>query len=180
MTQIALDGIPAESPPTVRLRTLETPLGPMRAGADERALYLLEFADRPMLRTQLNRVQQRFRAGLEEGDNAVLQQTQTELAEYFAGRRRVFSVPLEARGTPFQQRAWQALLAIPWGERRSYAEQAAVLGVPDALRAVGRANGDNRIAIIIPCHRLVGSDGRLTGYGGGVWRKQRLLELEQQ
>lgn len=108
----------------------------------------------------------------------ILMQTRRELAEYFAGERRTFSVPLAPRGTPFQQAAWAALLAIPHGQTRSYSEQASAMGRPTATRAVGAANGRNPIAIIIPCHRVVGRDGSLTGYAGGVDRKTWLLGLE--
>jgi O-6-methylguanine DNA methyltransferase len=103
----------------------------------------------------------------------------TELDAYFEGSLRQFTVPLQAPGTVFQESVWKALLKIPYGEMRSYANIASAIDHPDAVRAVGRANGDNRIAIIIPCHRVVGSDGELTGYGGGLWRKEYLLAMEQ-
>lgn len=109
----------------------------------------------------------------------VLAQTRSELAEYFAGTRRVFHVPLAPRGTPFQQAAWRALSAIAYGTTRSYAEQARAIGRPTATRAVGAANGRNPIAILIPCHRVVGRDGSLTGYAGGLARKTWLLALER-
>ncbi|HEX9659767.1 MAG TPA: methylated-DNA--[protein]-cysteine S-methyltransferase, partial [Rhodothermales bacterium] len=102
----------------------------------------------------------------------------SELGEYFNRARRTFSVELETPGTPFQQSVWMALREIPYGSTISYGELADRLGNPDAVRAVARANGDNRIAILIPCHRVVGKDGRLTGYGGGLWRKRRLIDLE--
>jgi O-6-methylguanine DNA methyltransferase len=97
---------------------------------------------------------------------------------YFAGDLRHFSIPLVAPGTEFQRTVWDELRRIPFGETRSYADVARAIGRPSAVRAVARANGDNRMAIFIPCHRVVGSDGRLTGYGGGLWRKQHLLDLE--
>ena len=101
-----------------------------------------------------------------------------QLAEYFAGKRRDFDLPLAARGTGFQERAWRALLAIPYGETRTYGEQARAIGRPAASRAVGAANGKNPIAIIIPCHRVIGANGTLTGYGGGLPIKRWLLEHE--
>ncbi|WP_319805491.1 methylated-DNA--[protein]-cysteine S-methyltransferase [Hymenobacter weizhouensis] len=102
-----------------------------------------------------------------------------ELAEYFAGTRRTFTVPLLAPGTAFQRAVWEALQTIPYGATRSYAQQAAALGKPAAVRAVAAANGQNRLALLIPCHRVIGAGGQLTGYAGGLWRKKRLLELEQ-
>jgi len=102
----------------------------------------------------------------------------SQLEEYFAGRRRCFDLPLDIRGTDFQKRCWQELLKIPYGETRSYAAVARAMGNPTAVRAVGLANGQNPIAIIVPCHRVIGSDGSLTGYGGGLENKRKLLELE--
>ncbi len=102
-----------------------------------------------------------------------------ELERYFAGELTTFETPLEVPGTEFQQAVWSALRDVPYGETISYGEQARRIGRPEAVRAVARANGDNRIAIIVPCHRVIGADGRLTGYGGGLWRKRRLLELER-
>jgi AraC family transcriptional regulator of adaptative response/methylated-DNA-[protein]-cysteine methyltransferase len=166
--------------PVVRIARIHTSLGPMLAAATGDALCLLEFVDRPMLETQLRRVQKRLGAVLVPGPTEVTRQTERELAEYFAGERLQFTVPLAVPGTPFQQRVWDELRTIPYGGMRSYAEQARAAGAPTSVRAVAHANGDNRIAILIPCHRVVGSDGSLTGYGGGLWRKQRLLELERE
>jgi AraC family transcriptional regulator of adaptative response/methylated-DNA-[protein]-cysteine methyltransferase len=162
----------------VQLTRIGTPLGPMVAGATDEALCILEFADRRMLETQLERLSKRLGALFAPGRNAILERTQAELAEYFDGRRRSFDVPVETRGTEFQERVWAGLREIPYGETRSYRQQAERLGDPGAVRAVARANGDNRVAIIVPCHRVVGSDGQLTGYGGGLWRKRLLLALE--
>lgn len=163
----------------LRATQLTTPLGPMLAIASDNALHLLEFTDRRMLATQLERVRRRFGAVITPGSSHVLAQTERELREYFAGTRREFSVPLAIRGTPFQEAVWRQLLKIPYGETRSYEALARMARHPGAQRAVGTANGSNRIAIIIPCHRVIRADGSLSGYGGGVWRKQRLLELEQ-
>src|SRR6185436_11412222 len=113
------------------------------------------------------------------GSNEHLEQLHGELARYFAGSSRSFSVPLTYPGTPFQRQVWEQLLAIPYGETRSYEELAAAVGSPKAVRAVGRANGLNRISILIPCHRVINKDSRLGGYGGGLGRKQYLLNLEQ-
>ncbi|HYO47649.1 MAG TPA: methylated-DNA--[protein]-cysteine S-methyltransferase [Gemmatimonadota bacterium] len=162
------------------LRRLTTPLGPMIAGADEDALFLLEFADRRMLETQIERVRARTGRVAVPGVNDVIRRIGEELDAYFAGELRDFTVPLETPGSEFQRAVWEELRRIPYGETRSYGEQARRLGQPrEAVRAVARANGDNRIAIVIPCHRVIGADGRLTGYGGGLWRKRRLLDLER-
>ena len=115
---------------------------------------------------------------LEKGENKILAQTTLELEEYFAGKRRSFSVPLVLEGTPFQKRAWAALSTIPFGKTATYGEQAVRIRKPSAVRAVGRANGLNRISILIPCHRVIGSNGSLTGYAGGIKAKQALLALE--
>ncbi len=160
------------------LTRIPTPLGPMVAAAIRGELCLLEFSDRPMLETQLKRVQKRFRAPVVAGIDPVFDELQAELSDYFGGNLREFRVPLALSGTPFQEAVWAQLRAIPYGLTRSYAEQASAVGRPEAVRAVARANGDNRIAIIVPCHRVIGSDGALTGYGGGLWRKRRLLEIE--
>ncbi len=164
----------------IHLTRIPSPLGPMVIATSDSALCLLEFADRRMLETQLQRLQKHFNAVLTPGENDLTREVHAQLEQYFAGRRRQFDLPLEMPGTEFQQQVWQQLLTIPHGTTRSYAEQAQRIGRPAAVRAVGRANGDNRISIIVPCHRVVGADGKLTGYGGGLWRKKRLLELEQQ
>lgn len=162
----------------VRLSRVLTPLGPMLLGATDQGVCLLEFTDRPMLETQLKRLIQRLGCVYAPGANAPSRQLETELEAYFAGSLRRFATPLVTPGSDFQQRVWRALGEIPFGHTRSYAEQARVIDAPAAVRAVARANGDNRIAIVIPCHRVVGSDGSLTGYGGGLWRKRWLLHHE--
>lgn len=156
-----------------------TPLGPMVAAASEAALYLLEFADRRMLETQIATLRRRLGCTLVPGDNEVLDRVDQELAAYFTGDLREFTVPMEYPGTEFQRRVWNVLRAIPEGATMTYGEVARKVGSVSAVRAVGRAVGDNRLAIIIPCHRVVGSDGRLTGYGGHLWRKKALLEHER-
>jgi AraC family transcriptional regulator, regulatory protein of adaptative response / methylated-DNA-[protein]-cysteine methyltransferase len=170
---------PSEAAPLICSLRIETPVGPMMAAADDDALLLLEFADRRMLEKQVDRIQRKLGAPLVPGENAVLRQMQSELNEYFQGERRQFEVPLKLTGTPFQETVWQALLEIPYGTTTHYGAIAANMGQPGAMRAVARANGDNRMAIIIPCHRVIGKDGSLTGYGGGLWRKRKLLDHEQ-
>lgn len=161
------------------LSWLESPLGALVAGATEEGICFLEFSDRRKLDTRLSTLRKLFRVPVVPGTNRHLDQLRSELAGYFDGERRSFSVPLTSPGTPFQRRVWEQLLAIPYGEIRSYEDLAVVLGQPKAVRAVGHANGLNRIAIVIPCHRVIGKDGGLGGYGGGLRRKQDLLDLEQ-
>lgn len=159
---------------------LPSPLGTLIAGATADGVCLLEFTDRRMLEHQLKVVRSRFRAAVVPGNNAHLDSLRDELAAYFAGTLKDFTVPLVSPGTPFEQRVWSALRAIPYGGTASYEEIALAIGESAAAaRAVGRANGMNRIAIVIPCHRVITKQGTLGGYGGGVWRKQRLLELER-
>lgn len=162
----------------LQMRWIETPLGAMIAAADDKALCLLEFVDRRMMETQLKTLQKRLRATLVPGGNEVLSQVEAELNSYFQGELKEFKTPLHAPGTEFQMEVWDRLLKIPYGGTMSYSDLAKEIGRIDAQRAVGKANGDNRIAIIIPCHRVVKADGTLCGYGGGLWRKKRLLEIE--
>lgn len=160
-------------------RWLETPLGPMLAIADDRGLHLLDFVDRRGLERALALLQKREKARVLPGAHAHLDAIERELREYFAGTRTTFATPVVLTGSAFQQRVWNELLRIPAGSTRSYAELAARIDAPKAVRAVGRANGDNRLSIIVPCHRVIGADGALTGYGGGLARKQKLLDLER-
>lgn len=163
----------------VLLTWLPSPLGPLVAGATDAGVCLLEFSDRRMLERQFASVRKLFQSPLLPGDNPHLKQLRGELDEYFAGRLREFAVRLVYPGTPFQQKVWQELLKIPYGETRSYHDIARAVGDGKAVRAVGRTNGSNRIGIVIPCHRVVNKDGNLGGYGGGLRRKQFLLNLEQ-
>ena len=158
---------------------LETPLGPMLALADDRGLHLLDFVDRRGLERALAMLQKRLRARALPGEHRYLAQIERELREYFAGTRHVFETPVVLTGSEFQSRVWQSLQKIPAGVTCSYAQLASRIGMPKAVRAVGRANGDNRLSIIVPCHRVIGADGALTGYGGGLARKQKLLDLER-
>jgi AraC family transcriptional regulator of adaptative response/methylated-DNA-[protein]-cysteine methyltransferase len=148
------------------------------AGATGEGVCLLEFADRRMLQTQLAIVRKQFDSPAVPGMNDHLERLQSELEAYFAGKLRAFSVPLLYPGTSFQKRVWEELLRIPYGQTRSYEEMATAVDMPRATRGVGRANGQNRIAIVIPCHRVVRKDGHLGGYGGGLRRKEFLLSLE--
>jgi AraC family transcriptional regulator of adaptative response/methylated-DNA-[protein]-cysteine methyltransferase len=161
------------------INRVATPLGSMVMGVSDQGLCLLEFAERRMLDTQLKRLRQRLGRVFLPGSHPLMQSVKDQLDGYFDGSLRSFSVPLQITGTVFQEAVWQTLQDIPYGEMRSYSDVAAQIGQANAVRAVGRANGDNRIAILIPCHRVVGADGELTGYGGGLWRKKYLLSLEQ-
>jgi AraC family transcriptional regulator of adaptative response/methylated-DNA-[protein]-cysteine methyltransferase len=163
----------------VRITRIPTPLGPMVAAADDDGVCFLEFADRRALSAQIRRLNRRAPSVFVPGPNPVLERLATELEEYFAGVRHRFDVPVHPRGTAFQERVWEALREIPAGETRSYSEVARAIGRPRSVRAVARANGANPISILVPCHRVIGADGSLTGYGGGLWRKQRLLDLER-
>ena len=158
----------------------DAPLGPMVAIASEKGLCLLEFGDRRMLESEFADLQKRLSAVLLPGKNEFTEEAVRQIQEYFAGTRKTFSVPLHAPGTEFQQQVWAALREIPFGEMRSYGEIASAIGEPKAVRAVGTANGMNRIAIMIPCHRVIGADGALTGYGGGLWRKDWLIKHEEE
>ncbi|HMQ09715.1 MAG TPA: methylated-DNA--[protein]-cysteine S-methyltransferase [Oligoflexia bacterium] len=157
---------------------LLTPLGPMLAASINEKICLLEFNDRRMLETQLIAIQKHFKAPIVLKKNKVIEQLQEQLNEYFAGKRKTFSVSLYMVGSDFQKQVWQVLMAIPYGEVRSYKQQAQKMKHPKAVRAVANANGANKIAIVIPCHRVIGSDGSLCGYGGGLERKEQLLKLE--
>lgn len=158
---------------------LETPLGPMLALANDGGLHMLEFVDRRGLEREIQDLRRRVRHQVVPGEHPYLDQIAAELDAYFAGRSLVFATPLRLEGSPFQLSVWNALLAIPCGSTRSYAEIAATIRRPSAVRAVGRANGDNKLAVVVPCHRVVGANGTLTGYGGGLWRKAWLLEHER-
>lgn len=158
---------------------IDTPIGPMVAVADETRLWLLEFADRRALPGELRAVQREAGSPIGLGRFAPSEQVASELSAYFAGAAAAFATPLASYGSPFARIVWDALRQIPLGETRSYGDLAASIGKPGAARAVARANGANRIALIVPCHRVVASDGSLAGYGGGRWRKAWLIEHER-
>ncbi len=159
---------------------VETPLGVMMLGAAGGKLALAEFADPERLEAQLRQVCRRLNATLVPGREPPIDRAAGQIDEYFAGARRGFDLPLFPAGTDLQRKVWETLLQIPHGETWTYGRVAAAIGRPRAARPVGRAVGANPIAIVIPCHRVVGSSGALTGYGGGLWRKQRLLDLERE
>ncbi|QPM91333.1 bifunctional transcriptional activator/DNA repair enzyme AdaA [Pseudooceanicola algae] len=163
----------------LRAEWITTPLGDMIAISSASHLHLLEFADRKALKTEVQRLSRHAKGSLGIGSHPPGAQIRAELQRYFAGQGAGFETPLALHGSAFARLVWQALAAIPPGETRSYSGLAAQIGRPDAVRAVARANGANQIALVIPCHRVIGADGALTGYGGGLWRKQRLLEIEQ-
>lgn len=159
---------------------VDTPLGAMIAMADDDALYLLEFSDRRGLELEVERMRKKLKCAIVPGDNAILQQTEKELSEYFDGSRQDFTLPLSFYGTDFQKTVWSTLRELPYGQTCSYADLANMVGNKNAVRAVARANGSNQCALIIPCHRVIGSDGSLTGYAGGLARKQWLIDHENQ
>jgi len=162
---------------TVVLRQITTPIGPMTLGATAGALVLADFTDRPMMPAQLAAVRRRI-GPMVIGDAPLLDRAEAQLREYFAGVRRGFDVPLDAPGSAFQERVWAELSRIPYGETIPYRELARRVDAPQAPRAVGRANGSNRLAVIVPCHRVIAAGGGLGGYGGGLPAKRFLLELE--
>jgi O-6-methylguanine DNA methyltransferase len=175
----------AETDRQLVITRIDTPLGPMVAAAVDEGLAVLDFADRRATRTELRDASRRLRAfptavsARAAGTHPHLGAARRQLAEYFAGNRRAFELPLATpRGTAFETSVWRWLQTIPPGETRTYADGAAAVGRPSAVRAIGRANGRNPVSIVVPCHRVIGSDGDLTGYGGGLWRKRALLNLE--
>ena len=164
----------------LRADWIDTPLGPMVAVCDKHALHLLEFVDRKALPASLKKLQTYAKGSLGFGRFETTDQVEVELQRFFQGQSADFNVKLAYHGSAFTQDMWDALRQIPAGETRSYSEMARAIGKPSSVRAVARANGANQIALIVPCHRVIGADGSLTGYGGGLWRKQRLIELERQ
>jgi AraC family transcriptional regulator of adaptative response/methylated-DNA-[protein]-cysteine methyltransferase len=157
---------------------IPSPLGPLLAAATEDGLCMLEFADREKLPKQAADLMRFYGQPVVPGRNQHIDRIARELDEYFAGERQQFDVPLDLKGTEFQERVWRELINIPFGETVSYEELATRIGKPTAQRAVGLANGRNRIPIVVPCHRVIQKNGQLRGYGGGLWRKQFLLDLE--
>ena len=162
----------------ITLDQFSTPLGPVYAGSSERGLCFLEFTDRKMIDRQIEQLQQQMQAKFVHGKSDILDQLKQQMAEYFSAKRTRFDLPLDLYGSDFQKQAWDALLHIPYGETRSYQQQADYIGNPKAVRAIASANAKNHIAIVIPCHRVIAKDGGLAGFGGGIWRKKFLLDLE--
>jgi AraC family transcriptional regulator of adaptative response/methylated-DNA-[protein]-cysteine methyltransferase len=157
---------------------INTPLGSMTAVADDAALHLLEFENRVAFTGELRLLERDFGL-IGSGSNTVLERLVSQLGDYFAGESADFQIPTIQRGTAFEESVWQALRQIRPGHTRSYGDIAEVLGHPGKSREVGRANGANRISILVPCHRVIGADGSLVGYGGGLWRKKWLLDHER-
>lgn len=157
---------------------METPLGQMLAVFSEKGLCMLEFVEQKGVESELLAVQREKQALFVWRENTMVELLRDELKQYFSGSLKKFSVPLDLVGTEFQREVWQTLQAIPYGETRSYGQQAAYLSKPNGARAVAAANSQNKISILVPCHRVIGSDGHLTGYAGGVGRKKALLDLE--
>lgn len=170
---------PTMAQQTLLIHRFTTPIGPMFVCASERGVCLLEFVDRRMLETEFSDLQRLLNARIIAGQNEHIRQAENEIAEYFAGKRLRFTLALDTPGSEFQRRVWQALAEIPCGESTHYQALAETLNKPTAARAVAAANGANRIALVIPCHRVIGKDGSMTGYGGGVARKRWLLEHEK-
>jgi len=166
-------------PNSVITHNIKLPFGEMLAGATSKGICLLEFIDTNRVEMQLPRLEKGFKAKITEGNSPFFNQLEDELQSYFAGELQRFTIPLDTKGTEFQMQAWDALLNIPYGETRSYLEQAKAINKPKAFRAVASANRNNRIGIIIPCHRVIAKNGGLAGYGGGLDRKEFLINLEK-
>jgi AraC family transcriptional regulator of adaptative response/methylated-DNA-[protein]-cysteine methyltransferase len=161
------------------VRSFWSPVGDMIAGATEQGVCLLEWHSRGGVECVKERVEKRFQRCVVEGNHDYLQALERNLGDYFDGALKQFNVPLHLEGTPFEREVWAQLLAIPYAETHTYGQVAAAVGKPQACRAVGRANGANCVSIVVPCHRVIESSGKLRGYGGGLWRKKFLLDLEQ-
>ncbi len=160
-------------------RIIGSPIGEFVAGATQKGCCLFEFLDRGGLNRILARMGAKRGLNPVQGTNGWIDQMEREIEEYFAADRKDFSLPLDLQGTAFEMTVWKELLNIPYGRTRSYGAMASAIGKPGAARAVGGANGANCVAIIVPCHRVIQEDGSLRGYGGGLWRKKFLLELEE-
>lgn len=163
----------------ILINRLTTPLGPMFVCATDNGICLLEFVDRRMLETEFKELQKLLNASIISGENEHIKQVKEEIKEYFEGTRKTFEVALDTPGTDFQKTAWDALQTIQYGTSTTYQQQAAKIQHPKAIRAVAAANGQNRVSIIIPCHRVIGKDGKMIGYGGGIERKRWLIEHEK-
>jgi len=157
-----------------------TPLGDMISVSSQARLFLLEFVDRKALKTELGKLEKMAKGRIGIGKTNPGEQIKAELSAFFDGKSADFKTPLAFTGASFSQEVWRELMSIPPGITRSYSEIAKRIGQPNATRAVAHANGANQIALVVPCHRVIGADGSLTGYGGGLWRKQKLLEIERQ
>lgn len=166
--------------PSLRVSQVPSPLGPLMIAGDDEAVVLVEFWDRRMLETQFSVLEQRLGVIFFPGTTDPIEQMRGELEGYFKGTLTDFQTPVRLPGTAHQVRVWEALRSVPYGETRTYGQLAEAVGNPAAVRAVARAVGENRLAIVLPCHRIVGANGQLTGYGGGLWRKRHLLAHERE
>jgi AraC family transcriptional regulator of adaptative response/methylated-DNA-[protein]-cysteine methyltransferase len=170
---------PTSQSEVIVIHRFTSPLGPMFVCATERGICLLEFADRRMLEREFRDLQRLFKARIISGENNHTRQAEIEMNEYFCGDRQQFTLSLDAPGTAFQRSVWQETGLVPYGQTSHYLALSVLIGKPNAVRAVAAANGANRIAIVIPCHRIIGKDGAMTGYGGGIARKEWLLDHER-
>ncbi|MDR1633043.1 MAG: methylated-DNA--[protein]-cysteine S-methyltransferase [Dysgonamonadaceae bacterium] len=162
----------------IELKKMDSPIGLLNVAATAEGICWLDFADKPTAGKRLESFAKMLNASISQDNNIYINELEFQLKEYFEGKRKQFTVKLFIEGTPFQKKVWAALQAIPYGSTHSYKEQSAAIGMSKAVRAVANANGANPISIVVPCHRVIGSNGQLTGYGGGLWRKKFLLELE--
>lgn len=160
-------------------KIIDSPLGDLIACATEQGICMLEFSDTQKLDRELAQISKALNQEIIWGEHPHFILLEEQLKEYFSGERRDFSIPIFPIGTQFQKEVWSVLQDIPYGQTISYQQEALLLKKPKAVRAVANANGQNKISILIPCHRVIGSNGTLTGYGGGLWRKQKLLEIEK-
>jgi len=165
---------------SIVFKVVDSPIGEIVLGATSCGCCLVEFVDRGGLERIKSQTKKRYKLDLVAGDHPRLDDLEDELHGYFAGTLHAFTVPLDLRGTRFEETVWQELLSIPYGETTTYGEIAKSAQRPLAFQAVGRANGRNPLAIVVPCHRVLEKGGGLCGYGGGVWRKKFLLDLEKQ
>lgn len=163
----------------ISAKIIPTPVGEMLACANDDGVILLEFLEKKNLQKELDEISKSLKANINFGEHNHLILLESELENYFKGDLKDFSVPLNPVGTEFQKKVWEILRQIPYGETKSYTEQSEIMGNPKAIRAVANANGQNKISILIPCHRVIGSNGTLTGYSGGIERKKKLLQLEK-
>lgn len=176
--QIGLNPSQLKQTRVLNAKWLQSPIGPMLAIVDDDGLYLLEFSERKGLPSEIEAIKRKI-APICFRNHPYHLEVENQLEEYFSGKRHEFSIKIAQFGTEFEKKAWAALCAIPFGQSRSYTYQAEYINNPNAVRAIARANGANKIAIIIPCHRVIGADGSMTGYGGKIWRKEWLLNHEK-
>jgi O-6-methylguanine DNA methyltransferase len=169
----------SEKKELIYLTDIETPLGKMTAGCTNEGICLLEFTDRKEYQKEIVQIEKHFNSSAKFAKHKLHKEVIKQLEEYFSGKRKTFGLAINVPGTEFQKKVWNALIDVPYGKTRTYLEQSKTLGNPKAIRAIAKANGNNRISIIIPCHRIIGTNGNLIGYGGGLWRKKWLLQHEQ-